>query len=166
VVSLIIDENAGLHEWLEHLREEGLSNVCRGGKFIERERVVVIVLQQHSHLICARHKDVLLIEIVGPQLIFGVIPKPGELPTRVLCPVVFLEPVIGQLDVSWDDEPVLWRVERPEVRPEDHNAKVHVRLIVTLLHALSERVRQILAETHVYNIGEQPLRVQSEGTYL
>jgi hypothetical protein len=94
LVALIADEDAGLHKGLEHLRETVLPNVCCGGKFIERERVVVIVLQKHRHLICARHKDVLSVEIIGPQLIFGVIPKPCELPIRMLRLVEFLEAVV------------------------------------------------------------------------
>jgi hypothetical protein len=35
LVSLIIDENAGLHERLNHLCEKVLPNVCRRGKFIK-----------------------------------------------------------------------------------------------------------------------------------
>ena len=81
LVGLIIDENTGLHKGLEHLREKVLSDVCRGRKFIKRKRIIAIVLQQHRHLVCACHKNVFLVEIIGPQLIFGVIPKPRELPT-------------------------------------------------------------------------------------
>jgi hypothetical protein len=35
LVSLIVDENAGLHERLEHLRKKVLPNVSHGGKVIE-----------------------------------------------------------------------------------------------------------------------------------
>ena len=89
-----LDEDVGLYKGLEHLCETVLPNVCRGGKLIERERLVVIVLQKHRHLICARHKDVLLVEIIGSQLIFGVIPKPRKLPIQMLRLVEFLEAVV------------------------------------------------------------------------
>jgi hypothetical protein len=56
------------------MRKKVPPNVSRGGKLIERRRVVVVVLRKHCHLMRARHEDILLVRIVGPQLIFGAAP--------------------------------------------------------------------------------------------
>ena len=73
----------------------------------------------------------------------------------MLCLVVLLEAVIGDQDVSRNNETVLWRIEWPEVCTENHNAKVDVHVVVVLFHAFFERVRQVLAKAHIYNISEQ-----------
>jgi hypothetical protein len=58
------------------------------------------------------------------------------------------------LDISQDDETIFWWIEGPEVGAKHHDAEVDVHVVVVLFHTLFERVGQILAETHVYCIGE------------
>ena len=45
----------------------------------------------------------------------------------------------------------LRRHEWPEVRSEDHNVEVDVHVVVVVLHALLEVVREILGQRHIYN---------------
>ena len=47
--------------------------------------------------------------------------------------------------VDWDREVVRWGVEWPEVRAEDHDAEGDVHVVMVLLHALLEVIRQVLA---------------------
>ena len=63
--------------------------------------------------------------------------------------VVLLKAVIGYLNVGGNDESILRWIEWPEVCAEHHYAEVDVNVMMILLHALFERVRQIFAETHV-----------------
>lgn len=63
--------------------------------------------------------------------------------------VVLLEALVRGLDGGGNDEAVLGGVEGPEVGAEDHDAEGDVHVVVVLLHALFEGVREIFAQTHV-----------------
>ena len=95
LIGTVVDENAGFRKGSEHLHEEVLLNVRSDGELVERVCVVVVVLQQHCRLVCVRRNDVFLVEIIGPQLISGIIPKPHELPAWVHRMVIALEAAIG-----------------------------------------------------------------------
>lgn len=60
--------------------------------------------------------------------------------------VVFLEPFVGWLDFSGNDELVVRSGEGPEVRAENHDTEVDVHIIVVLLHSLLEGIGEVLAQ--------------------
>lgn len=55
-----------------------------------------------------------------------------------------------RLDISGNDEIVIGRVERPEVRAKNHDAEVDIHIIVTLLHTLFKLICEIFAQAHVW----------------
>ena len=67
----------------------------------------------------------------------------------MLLLVVLRETVIRRKDVLRDDELVRGGVEWPEVRAEDHDAERDVHVVMVLLHALLEVVREVLAQGHI-----------------
>jgi hypothetical protein len=66
--------------------------------------------------------------------------------------VVLLKAVIGDLNIGGNDETILRWIKWPEVCAKYHHAEVDIDVMMILLHAFFERVRQIFAEAHVCNI--------------
>ncbi len=150
MVRLLVDQDFGLHEQRKHLRQDLLADASRINQLVEAQGVEVIVLRQHRHLVGTCHEDVLLVQIVRPQFILAVVPKPCELTSRVLRLVIVLEPFVCRQDVLRDMEIVRRRAQRPEVRSENHNAERQVAVFrMRLLHTSLELVREILTERHI-----------------
>ena len=149
LIRLLVNEDLRLDERCQDLLEEIFANLRRSLQLLQGERVCLVELCQDGHLIRTCHEDILLVEVICAQLVLGVVPKPRKLTPRVLLLVVLRETVVKGQDIGGDDEVMLGRSERPEVRTEDHDAEVDVHVVMVLLHTFLELVREILAQAHV-----------------
>jgi len=74
LLCIALDQHLGFDEYTYNLDQQVLRNASSLDQLIQCQAVVVVVLDEDSHLIRASHQDVLLVEGVRPQLVLRVVP--------------------------------------------------------------------------------------------
>jgi len=74
LILLLIDQDLGLDQYGKNLNQNLLADTGGVDDLVEGERVIVVVLHKHGHLIRARHENVLRVGISGPKFILRVVP--------------------------------------------------------------------------------------------
>jgi hypothetical protein len=149
LIRFVVDKDLRLYQKRQYLCKDILVDGGGGDQFVQRQRIVVVVLQEYGHLVRARHQDVLLIEVICAKLVLGIIPKPRQFATRVFLLVVFLESIVRWQDFCRDNKVVVGSAQWPEIGSKDHDTEVDVHIVVVRLHAFLELIGKILAQAHI-----------------
>lgn len=162
----VLEQNLRLRQNCEHLFQQVLRNARICLNLVKRERVIVVVLDQHRHLERACDEDVLLARKVRLELILAVVPQPRKFAPGVSLLVVLLEAVVRRHNVFRDDESHIHWLEWPEVSAQYLDRKGHVRVLRERAgHPLPELIREIFAQTHVYIAESDKCKIRYKVTY-